>query len=186
MSMQLVLHSLRLRLDALRGDDAPALFACRADPEVARYQGWQPENLAAAEAFIAAQQAQTFAAPDSWCQWAIRERESGQLLGDLGAHFPAWDDGPLEFGVTIQPAAQGRGLAREAVGALMAQVFDDWNMHRVIASVDPRNTASVALCRSLGMRQEAHHVESCRDGDGWADDLVFAMLAREWESSGHR
>lgn len=185
MSKQPVLHSSRLQLDALRAEDAPGLFACRADPEVARYQGWRPENLAAAEAFIAAQLAQTFAAPDSWCQWAIRERDSGQLLGDLGAHFPAWTDGPLEFGVSVKPDAQGKGFAREAVGTLIDQAFGHWDTPRVTASVDPRNIASVALCRSLGMRQEAHHVESCRDGDGWADDLVFAMLAREWASPGH-
>jgi len=50
----------------------------------------------------------------------------------------------------------------------------------LIGSVDPRNTASMALCRSLGLRQEAHHVESYRFRGEWVDDVIFALLAREW------
>ena len=38
----------RLRIDALRPTDAEALFACRADLAVARYQGWCPADVAAA------------------------------------------------------------------------------------------------------------------------------------------
>jgi len=32
----------------------------------------------------------------------------------------------------------------------------------------------------LGMRQEAHHVESYLFRGEWVDDVVFALLAREW------
>jgi len=51
-----------------------------------------------------------------------------------------------------------------------------------MAELDPRNQASVALCRRLGMRQEAHFVEDLRFKGGWADTGVFALLAREWGS----
>lgn len=38
------LATARLRLDALRREDAAALFAYRADPAVSRYQGWRPAS----------------------------------------------------------------------------------------------------------------------------------------------
>jgi RimJ/RimL family protein N-acetyltransferase len=46
------IHTSRLRLDPLRAEDAGELFACRAHPQVARYQGWCPADQAEAAAFI--------------------------------------------------------------------------------------------------------------------------------------
>ncbi|NID15474.1 GNAT family N-acetyltransferase [Luteibacter yeojuensis] len=170
----------RLRLDRLAADDAPVLYAYRGDDAVARFQGWKPGELAEVEAFIAKQSGQAFAAPDSWFQLAIRERASGELVGDLGIHFPARHVDAIEFGVTLMPARQGRGYAREALGAVLDLAFGAWGYRRAVGSVDPRNVASMALLRSLGFRQEAHHVESCLVRGEWTDDVVFALLAREW------
>lgn len=175
-----VIETARLRLDRLRADDAAALFAYRGDPEVARYQGWKPADANETAAFIAAQAERPFGTPDGWNQLAIRLRDDAGLIGDFGIHFPPGIDDPIEFGITLGPDHQGRGYAREVMRAGIDRAFRDWGYRRVIASVDPRNTASMALCRSLGMRQEAHHVESYRFRGEWVDDVVFALLAREW------
>ena len=49
------------------------------------------------------------------------------------------------------------------------------------ASVDPRNARSIALMERLGFRREAHFVESLWFKEAWADDVIFAMLEREWQ-----
>lgn len=170
----------RLTLDALRPDDAEALFACRGDPAVARYQGWRPTNVEAAAVFIARQAAVDFGCADNWCQLAIRLRESGELIGDLGVHFPATTDEAVELGISLVPARQGNGYAREAMGAVLDHMFDSLGYRRVVASLDPRNRPSVALIEALGFRREAHHVESLRVYGEWVDDLVYALLKREW------
>ncbi len=56
----------------------------------------------------------------------------------------------------MHPAYGGRGLATEAVRALVALAFGPFGLHRVYAQLDPRNTASVRLCERLGMTHEAH------------------------------
>jgi RimJ/RimL family protein N-acetyltransferase len=169
----------RLRIDALRPADAQALFACRADPRVALYQGWCPADLAAAGEFIAAQPASP---AHGWFQRAIRLREDGALVGDLGVCLPEDPRDPVEFGVSLAPARQGLGYASEAVRALLAFVFGELGRHRVHASVDPRNLASMAMLRALGMRQEAHHRESLWFKGEWVDDVIFAMLDHEWRA----
>jgi RimJ/RimL family protein N-acetyltransferase len=169
------LETARLRLDALHPDDASAMFRYRADPEVARYQGWLPESLAEVERFIGKQSAMPL--PGTWFQRAIRLHD-GVLAGDLG--FCLSGDGQAEFGITVAPSLQGRGVAREAAQALLGELFGRLDVHRVHASVDPRNLASMALMRCLGMRQEAHFRESFRHRGEWVDDVVFALLAREW------
>lgn len=170
----------RLRVDALRNEDAEALFGCRADPVVARFQGWRPVDVAAARGFIAAQPTQPEAS--GWFQRAIRLRDSGQLIGDLGVKLPEEAEGSVEFGISIAPTRQGSGYASEAVRAMFAFVFGQLGRHRIHASVDPRNLACVAMLRALGMRQEAHHRESLWLRGEWVDDVIFAMLAREWQS----
>ena len=176
------LQTPRLCLDALRADDAQALYACRADPAVARFQGWCPADPAEAAGFIERQAAAPAGVPDSWFQRAIRRRETGELIGDIGIHLPADGRGSVEFGISIAPAWQGRGFAGEALRALFGWVFDQHRGHRIHASVDPRNEASVAMLRSLGMRQEAHHRESLWLAGEWVDDLIFAMLEHEWRA----
>jgi RimJ/RimL family protein N-acetyltransferase len=171
--------TLRLHLDGLRESDAARLFQYRSDPAVARYQGWCPGSHDEALDFIRSQQAM-LDIPGSWRQWAIRRSEEGDLVGDLGLHLPLEADGSYEFGITIAPAHQGRGYAREAAQALLDVLFRTRGAHRVHASIDPRNVASAALLRSLGMRQEAHFRESLKLRGEWVDDVIFAVLAREW------
>ena len=174
--MQIV--TARLRIDALRPEDAAALHAYRADPEVSRYQGWKPGSVAEAARFIDDQQR---VAPDTtgaWWQRAIRLRDPGELIGDLGFHFV--DGDTVELGISLAPAQQGHGYAHDALGVALDFVFGGLRKHRVIASVDPRNSACVKLLEGMGLRREAHFRESLREGDGWADDVVFAMLAHEW------
>ncbi len=169
----------RLRIEALRGADAEALFACRGDPVVARYQGWCPADLPAAREFIDAQPQQP---SHGWFQCAIRLAADGRLIGDLGVCLPEDPHDSVEFGVSVAGAFQRQGYASEAVSALFGFVFGECGRHRVHASVDPRNLASIAMLRALGMRQEAHHRESLWFKDAWVDDMIFAILADEWHA----
>jgi len=58
--------------------------------------------------------------------------------------------------------------------------FDELGLHRIIGRCDARNTASARLMERLGMRQEAHFRENERFKGEWGDELIYAMLAREW------
>ena len=53
----------------------------------------------------------------------------------------------------------------------------------MIARVDARNTASVAVLRRLGMRQEAYLRENEWFKGEWTDEIDFAILEREWPSA---
>ncbi|WP_233842365.1 GNAT family protein [Dyella sp. 2HG41-7] len=177
------LFTARLRLTALREEDADALFGYRSNPAVARYQGWCPVTRAEALAFIRAQREASSAQRGRWMQRAIRLSDNDDLIGDMGVHIPVDLDASYEFGISIAPAYQGQGYAREALEAVFAFVFQTWRAHRMHASIDPRNIASAALLRSLGMRQEAHFLESLKLRGEWVDDAIYALLAREWLSA---
>jgi len=170
----------RLCLNALVAADAPAMFDYRRQPEVARYQSFEPHTLAQVEAFIDGQAGRSFDTPGTWYQLAVRLKDSGPLVGDIGLHFV--DDAPrqVEMGFTIAPNYHRQGYGAEAVRAVLGHLFEIRGKHRVIASVDPRNEASVRLCERLGLRLEARFRQSLWFKGEWVDDHVYALLGSEW------
>ncbi len=170
----------RLILNALRREDAAAVFAYRADPEVQRHQSWAPASVEEVAPFLIGDAPTQPGTPGTWFQFGIRLRASGALIGDLGVHTDADDSRQAELGITIAPWEQRRGLGSEALAGMITWLFTTRNLHRIHASVDPRNTGSVAMLRRVGLRQEAHFHRSLWFKGEWADDLVFAVLASEW------
>jgi RimJ/RimL family protein N-acetyltransferase len=172
----------RLRINDLTPGDAPALFSYHSNSEVARFQSWLPNSVSDALAFIVRNSSMPFNQSDSWYQLAVRSAAADVLLGDLGLHFLADDDHQVEIGFTIAPAHQRKGVGTLAVVALLDYLFTVLNKHRVFASVDPRNEASIALLRKTGMRQEAHFRQSLFWKGEWVDDMVFGLLRSEWKN----
>ena len=141
---------------------------------------WVPRSGEEALHFIDGFQSVVFDTPGTWFQLGIRLRDVGPLVGDLGVHFPLDEPHQVEIGVTVARGHQGRGFGTEAVRGLLGHLFGPCQKHRVFASVDPRNRASMALLKRVGMRQEAHFRESLWFKGEWVDDLVFAILQWEW------
>jgi len=118
-----------------------------------------------------------------WLQLAIRARGGGPMIGDLGLHAVDPERGQFEIGFSIDPEHQRRGYGREAVEAALDALFGQLELHRVVASVDPRNGASMDLLAKLGFRKEAHHRRSLWFKGEWVDDVIFALLAEEWRAA---
>lgn len=173
------LHTERLTLRRLHEDDAPALVAYRARPEVARFQSWDTFTLEDAARLIAGQLVLAPDTPGTWLQLAIVETASGQLIGDCGLHFRADDPRQAELGITLAPSHQGRGLAAEALRGVLGYLFETLNKHRVSAVTDAENGAAAALFRRLGFRQEGHFVEHVWFKGAWGSEFLFALLQRE-------
>ena len=162
----------RLALTPLTLEDAPELFAYRSDPRVCRFQPFEPRSLDDARVFIGG------CGESGWCQLGIRIDGGSVLAGDVGFRLSG-DPPQAEIGVTLAPQYQGRGLATEAVDAMLDHLFTELCVHRVFASIDPRNTASVALFARLGFSQEAYFRQSVWFKGEWTDDVVFALLKDE-------
>lgn len=174
------LRSDRLLVRRFKEEDAESLAAYRSDPEVARYQSWEPPMSSdEARRFVHGLADEHPDAPGKWFQYAIEEVETGQHIGDVASQTHD-DPRTATIGVTLRRAPQGAGYATEAVRLLLEYLLVDRRKHRVIGDCDPRNTAVVRLLERVGMRREAHHVQSYWDGSGWTDEYVYAILANEW------
>jgi RimJ/RimL family protein N-acetyltransferase len=157
----------RLWLRPFRAEDLPAFVAYRSDPEVARYQSWDTTySMADAERFLASQQEVGFGQPGEWVQLAAVDRVSGERCGDCAVRVVADQPATAELGVTLAPEHQGRGLAGEALAAVIGRLFGEHGIHRIYAEADDRNLGVHRLFERLGFRCEARLVEAsglCRN-----------------------
>jgi RimJ/RimL family protein N-acetyltransferase len=174
----------RLVLRPFQVDDVPAFAAYRGDPDVARYQSWDSTySTADAERFVASQQGVAFGRPGPWVQLAAVDHVSRALCGDCAVRVATDQPQTAEVGITLAAASQGRGLATEAVGAVVTRLFEQHGIHRIYAQADDRNRAVHRLFERLGFRCEARLVEADWFKGEWATLRVYAILRREWAAS---
>jgi RimJ/RimL family protein N-acetyltransferase len=173
----------RLLLRPLESTDAEAVYAYRADPQVSCYQIWEPASVEEIREFIVRMRKMQPLTPGQWFQFGIIRRDTGGLVGDCGVHARADDRRQVELGIALAPSSQRQGMAREAFSALLEFLFTQTETHRAFCSVDPRNRASLRLLEKIGMRQEACMVESLWVKGTWVDDVVFAILKKEWKGA---
>ena len=179
------LTAARCRLRAFRESDLTAFAKYRSNPEVARYQSWNvPYTHDQALSLYRAINVAPFGTEDSWYQIALAVLTTDVLLGDLAVHFI--DSHQIEIGFTIAPEFQKKGYAKEAVSALLDQLFGESGIHRVIATVDARNSLAAELLKALGFRKEAHYRKNVFFKGEWGDEFLFACLAAEWGGKTNR
>jgi RimJ/RimL family protein N-acetyltransferase len=178
------LITLRLILRPLERDDAAAVFRYRSRPEVCRYQTWLPADEGEVRRLIEDQRKAGLGAPGTWFSLAIRLRENGTLIGDTGLFFPEPDRRETEIGITLAPEYQGRGYAGETLQAVFDFAFRRLRRDAIVASVDPRNAASVRLLERSGMRRTELSPRSLVIRGEIVDDARYRLTADAFRRSG--
>jgi RimJ/RimL family protein N-acetyltransferase len=177
------IRSARLLLRPLTEADVDDLVEYRSMPEVCRYVPFEPQSASDVSARLnGAWQRKTLDQEGDSITLGAELMESGKLIGDVMVRWLSAEHGCGEIGYVFSPAYSGRGYAAEAAHASLHLSFENLGLHRVIARVDARNSASARLATRLGMRQEAHLRENEWYKGEWTDEVDFAMLAQEWPS----
>ena len=104
-------------------------------------------------------------ADPSAADWVVRAVvvPPAGVVGHAGFHGPPDADGVVEVGYTVVPELRGRGYARAALAALVAEAAASPQVRVVRASVQPDNAASLAVVRRAGF---VHVGEQVDDEDG--------------------
>ena len=79
-------------------------------------------------------------------------------------------------GYFINPTRRRRGLAGEAVRAMLDFCFGELGLHRAEALIDPDNAPSRALAEKLGFRAEGLLRDHLRVGDTWRSEMLYSLL----------
>lgn len=148
LSMPPVLATARLRLREPAPSDAQAIFMFASDPTVARYMTWARHvDIDDSRDFLD-DAAAGWASGEDYCWVVERERH---IVGTVACLF---SEHGAEIGYVLARSAWGIGLGQEAAQAVFdaARALDD--IHRIWATCDPDNTASIRILEKLGMQRE--------------------------------
>lgn len=174
----------RLTLRLMAPADADDVHAYQSREDVCRYLLHGPRSRAEVVEWVAKYAAATRLAEDNdWIEPAIElamPDGTRRVIGHMYLNLASVENLGAEIGWTLHPDFFGRGYALEAATAILDLAFGTLGLHRVRAELDPRNDASIALCRRLGMREEALFVKDLMFRGDWADTGVYAILEQEW------
>jgi RimJ/RimL family protein N-acetyltransferase len=155
----------RISLRPFEADDAEALFPIFADARAMRYWSTPPHaSIDTTRGFVRA------------TMDATRDGEGddqvivfeGRVIGKAGL----WDN--EEIGFILAPEMWGKGLAREALEAVIDRARQR-GVARITADVDPRNAASLGLLIRLGFVRTGEAKATVQVGGEWADSVYFQL-----------
>ncbi len=153
-----VLETERLVLRGHRPDDLADSAAMWADPLVTRHIGATALSYEAVWAKLLRQVGHW-----SWLgygYWAIEEKATGELIGEVGFLDGKRDlqpslDGMPEIGWALIASAHGKGFATEAVRAAVAWGDAHLGADKTSCIIHPENLASIRVAEKCGYREHA-------------------------------
>lgn len=99
---------------------------------------------------------------------------AGSVIGKAGLYrFP-------EIGFILHPDHWGRGLAAEALAAVIERAFTVHHLDRIEADVDPRNARSLALLARLGFLETGRKAGTWQIGEQWCDSVYLRLRPDDW------
>lgn len=143
----------RLRLRHVTAADLEALFAVFGDPEVMRYWShgaWTERSQA--EAYR--KSIQDHFEARTLFQWGIARAEDDRLIGTTTLYQLVPGQRRAEIGIILGRESWGQGLGTETLQALITFAWEELQLHRLEADVDPVNRGSLALFLKLGFVRE--------------------------------
>lgn len=175
----------RLLLRPFTADDFDAVYAVHSRADVTRYLYWSARSAGDVRKLLVARAEQTVLDDEGdGLNLAVELRDTKTVIGEVRLSWHSAEHRQGEVGFIFDPDHHGRGYATEAARAMLALGFDELRLHRIVGRLDARNTASARVLERLGMRREAHLVENELVKREWTDEVVYAMLDREWRTRG--
>ena len=179
----LTLASPRLRLRPLVAADAQALFDIFSDTITMRYWSTPPwPDISHAEKMIATDVAAMPAGEH--LRLAMTRPEADIVIGICTLFAFDLQNRRAEIGYGLKRELRGQGLMHEALCTLIAFGFDELDLRRLEADIDPRNTASARSLERLGFVKEGHLRERWIVGGEVSDTGLYGLLRKDWKPPG--
>lgn len=162
-----VLETERLVLRVLQPCDANNIFALRSNDEINQYiNRKKAETIDDALKFI--ERITQNIARNETLLWAIELKKDKSFAGSALLWNIKKEKNEIEVGYELLPAFQGKGIASEAIKAVIDFAFNALEAETIVAVVDKRNTASLKLLQHLNFVYSGKH-----EGEIGVDEYVL-------------
>ncbi|SEJ69993.1 ribosomal-protein-alanine N-acetyltransferase [Bhargavaea ginsengi] len=167
----------RLLLRAATPADADDMLRYLSDPEVMKHTGMELFQTAE-DVLDEIRWYRSLVEEGSGIRWGIALKESGKMIGSCGFHNREPKHFRAEIGYELSPEHWGKGIASEALQAVVRYGFSHLQLERIEALIEPENEPSLRLVEKNGFQREGllRHYEY---GRGRFDDLYMYSILKE-------
>ncbi|MBC3873400.1 GNAT family N-acetyltransferase [Undibacterium flavidum] len=169
-------HTQRFLLRQIRQEDRAQVYAALSDPRVIAHYGIAYDSEEGTQEQIdwyrQMEQNQT------GCWWAICSPQAPtQILGTCGIYEIDTYNSNADIGYWLLPEHWGLGIMHECLLSVLRFAFDELQLHRLEAEIEPANIASAKLVQKLGFEWEGRRREVARREDAFLDLNYYALIA---------
>jgi RimJ/RimL family protein N-acetyltransferase len=186
----------RLLLRPYKQDDLEAYHTLNADPRLLTYELHKPFDMRETKRNLLYwmqlanernTQFQTYKIGEKNRDSSIGLYEVGielvaekRLIGLFSSRFTDIGSSVLEIGIRINFDFHGQGFATEALKAVIDDVFESTDVHRIFGCTDARNQACIKVFENAGMQFEGRLRQNIRlPDDSYVDEVIYAILREE-------
>lgn len=176
-----VLAAQRVSLRGLEMSDVPDLFAVFSNAAVMRY--WSsPAWLDESAGVKLVNDGRRGFEEKSLYLWGVADQQN-QIVGTCALNRIDSQNQRAEIGFILRQDLWGQGLMSEALHSLLQFAFDDMQLIRIEADVDPRNDASIGLLKRFEFQQEGYLRQRWIVGGEICDTALFGLLRTDWTAT---
>ncbi|WP_397538913.1 GNAT family N-acetyltransferase [Rummeliibacillus pycnus] len=175
-----ILETKRLTLRKVTKEDANSILKYLSNEEVMKNYGLEPFK-SIKDALDEIAWYQSIQNNKTGIRWGITLKEQGVVIGSCGFHNIVSHHFRTEIGFELSKEQWGKGIAAEAVEAILSYGFQHMNFQRIEALIEPPNLSSQKLVEKLGFIKEGllrNYEFTC----GKFDDLyMYSLLKQDFD-----
>jgi ribosomal-protein-alanine N-acetyltransferase len=176
------LRTERLILRKSDQSDAQDLMEFFSDPDVLKYYNLEPIKTIEEIKGLIKDTEQSFRDCKA-IRWGIYWREADKLIGTCGFHNIDEESSKLEVGFELSQSFWGKGIMKEAVEQILQFAFEQIEVNRVEALVEPGNIASQKLLEKMYFTREGLLREYKFNKGRFRDLVISALLKSDYYST---
>jgi [ribosomal protein S5]-alanine N-acetyltransferase len=172
-----ILETNRLILRQVTQDDANSLLKYLSDKDVMKYVGLEPFK-SIDDALDEISWYKSIFEKRTGIRWGITLKDQGEVIGSCGFLNLVPQHYRSEIGVELSGEHWGKGIAGEAFEAVIRYGFEQMNLQRIEALIEPHNKQSQKLAEKQGFIREGllrNYEFTC----GKFDDLYMYSLLKQ-------
>lgn len=117
---------------------------------------------------------------DTSMVFVLMEKSHDKVIGFCGFYRWFKEHRRTEIGYVLLEEYRKKGYMREAVEVLLKYAFEELNINRMEAVIEPSNSASVNLAKHFQFKEEGlmrqHYIHKGKI----TDSLMFSLLKEDW------
>ena len=174
----------RLILRRMTMKDAQDIFEYSRDPEVARHVLWTAQkHISEAKEYVRYMTKRY--RDDLPSSWGIIDKESGRLVGTIGYMAFSEENASVEIGYSLARWLWGKGMATEALRAVIDYTFEAMDINRIEAQHELTNPSSGRVMEKCGMKKEGILRQRLYNKGKFVDIALYSILRedkRHWHT----